>query len=345
MLDAVRSSTGEALQASGVDPHRVPVGHGEPGPAGHDPLEVELRAAAAGELICPDCAAPLRFRRGPKLLAHFAHRVHNPACSRSSKRDALREAAQTAWCWWLRSKAEVSAGPFGGWTTTASALIETAAGRDRVDCRFADPVSGRALDYLFLGRRVPASVQGFWDGHRRDGGALVRLGLGRHFDAFRGSVGVGSHEELRDGERLRVRVAAAQRWMFEAMLEAAPLFPENTRGANAGAAGPTRGAGVSFLEPVGDVVTGRPADWRVVSLRVAEVPEAGAAEAVVLVTPLPAMLVRPSDGGPLHPGEHDRLRRWRAARDRVSWEEHAAVRAAEERERALRRWRASTRKR
>lgn len=332
-------STGEALQASAVDPHRVPVGHGAPGPEGHDPLEVELRHAAPGELLCPDCEAPLRFRRGPKLLAHFAHRTHDPACPRSRSRDALREAAQTAWCWWLRSKSSMAGGPLEGWEVSASAVTLIGADRDRVDCRFTHPNTARAAEYLFLGQRVPASAQGFWNGYLRHGGPLVRLGLGRHFAVSRAGAGGVAGPEPRDGlingERVRVRLAAAQRWMVDALPEAQPLFVKPP-----GEAEPAAwGVGVSFLEPVGEGVSGRPDRWRVVSLRMREAPGPKAVEAVVLVDPLPEMQIRPSDGRPLHPGEHDRLRRWRSGRNLAAWERHAAGRTAEERERALRRWR------
>lgn len=79
-----------------VHPASVPVGHGDPGERGHDPVEVELRrACAAGEIVCLDeeCGASLRFKRALRVIAHVAHQPSELTCRHARKDNALLAAA------------------------------------------------------------------------------------------------------------------------------------------------------------------------------------------------------------------------------------------------------------
>ncbi|BAM05371.1 hypothetical protein [Phycisphaera mikurensis] len=125
--------------------------------------------------------------------------------------------------------------------------------------------------------------------------------------------------------------------MVEPHVEAQPLFlrteeeaayddPASPRG--------TAGAGSSYLIPSVDKPSGHPSDWSVVSLRFRRPlrPWERDARAFVLVNPLVEMEMRPSDGRPLHPGEHSRYRAWR---ERMAVEIEAHLQEVQKREAAM----------
>ena len=318
MLFAVRGSTGERVQSVDVHPASVPVGHGDPGERGHDPVEVELRrACAAGEIVCPEeeCGATLRFKRGLRVIAHFAHPPSELTCRHARKDNALLVAAQTALCWWLKGKVDASGDRLTGWRDRVAVGVATTLGEQPIDCQLAAPAGGRSFHYLLLRKRLGWDARSAWDAFRRAGNRLVRLGIDRRFVAWRGGVKLEPDQRLADDEEVRVELSPQEGWMVEPLEQARPFFlPEAADvcydGFGAGARTP--GAGSSYLVPAVKAPSGLPSDWKVVSLRLARRPRTDdrEARAFVLVTPLPEMRIRPSDGRPLHPGEHERFRAW-----------------------------------
>lgn len=319
-----------------VDPNLPPVGHREIGDERpYDLREVTWREwCAAGRLVCRGCRELVVFRRGRWRVAHFAHRAAT-TCRHARATDAERMAAVAALYAWLRSKCGRDGGPFAASTLTVEHWPTQPTTRSPIDVHVAGAAA--SFGYVLLDRMLRIGDRDAWSAVVRAGTALWHVSLGRRVRLWRDGRELVDDELPEANQIVDVELSPQARWAVRPSDHALPshVTPADAalRMCNPSPTGHVGGGGcLHFLIRASNPARPTAEDWDVLTLRLPRSSAGRHERAVVRRTSLAGTLIDPRDGGFVHPGEHELLKRWRRE---VSEERASLVERQEENQRAI----------
>ena len=310
MFVGLNVETGELVTTGDIDPRSDPVGHDPPvGLPTHDPFEVWFRDRChAKHIICDGCKTSLVFRRGRVITAHLAHEAKASACSYARKEKPLHLCAAVTFYRWMKEKLEGS-GRFPGWKAQMEVRLQSEEIRRPLDVQLLRPDGDGGFGYLLVSRRFSWEERDAWDEVGRVAGrSLHRVGVDRRFKLHVDHTALEAGVLPPSGQRLQVELAKQELWAVVPSRHAAAWHRSTGSGRwSGGVRDPTLGGAVDFLVPTREDPLPIPEHWEVVSFRLPSPRPNAFSHAVLLRHPLVEMLVRPSDGALLHPGEHEEL--------------------------------------
>lgn len=338
--------TGELVTTGDIDPRCDPVGHDPPvGLPRHDPFEVWFRDRChAKKIVCDGCKASLVFRRGRVITAHLAHEAKASACSYARKEKPLHLCAAVTFYRWMKEKLEGS-GRFPGWKAQMEVRLQSEEIRRPLDVQLLRPDGDGGFGYLLVSRRFSWEERDAWDEVGRVAGrSLHRVGVDRRFKLHVDHTALEERVLPPSGQRLQVELAKQELWAVVPSRHASAWHRSaGSKVWSGGVRDPVSGGAVDFLVPTREDPLPIPEHWEVVSLRLPSPRPDAFCDAVLLRHPLVQMLVRPSNGALLHPGEHEELEAWEQEKAKAAERERreeldrlevkakeAAARAAEE---------------